>query len=133
MHGFPWLKLEGLLRMSPDMHLLFLFGMTPLHKIPQSIVNIATIVCNTVATLTSLWGHPAPYQQNLLAMFRFGKKVNCLQPGIYFHLEMHLSILFTKFIKYPKYTLVSRLDLETTNWSGSFRWTPEKFTVIQQM
>ena len=30
MHGFQWLELEGLLRMSPDIHLLCLFGMT--HK-----------------------------------------------------------------------------------------------------
>ena len=28
MHGCQWLKLEGLLRTSPDMHLLCLFGMT---------------------------------------------------------------------------------------------------------
>ena len=28
MHGCQWLKLEGLLRTSPDMHLLGLFGMT---------------------------------------------------------------------------------------------------------
>ena len=28
MHGCQWLKLEGLLRRSPDIHLLCLFGMT---------------------------------------------------------------------------------------------------------
>ena len=38
MHGCQWLKLEGLLRTSPDMHLLCLFGMT---HAPKQIWNQA--------------------------------------------------------------------------------------------